>query len=89
MKLPLCMPLLDMGCGGIVPLTTSALDGDGQLCALAPVPRGDRDPQHTLNRSLSGTQSWSGHFIEDKEPKLTQQVKVLCNLQQCLLKRNL
>jgi len=39
MKLPLCMPLLDMGSGGIVPLIiTSALDGDGQLCALASVP---------------------------------------------------
>jgi len=39
---------------------------------------GDRDPQHTLNRSLSGTHSWSGHFVKEKEPKLTQQDKVLC-----------
>lgn len=35
---------------------------------------GDRDPQHTLNRSLSGPQ----HFVKEKEPKLTPKGKVLC-----------
>jgi len=37
----------------------------------------DRDPQHTLNKSLSGPQTWSKHFLKEKEPKLTQQDKLL------------